>query len=215
MEKKEVQNDGKKGFRNLIAVVNNLPLESLLKNAEDLLKHFEENVASEQSGSNKINKLADSQSPEKSGKKTDKGNNEQENGSAMASILKLVIKLLKMIIASRPVVNSLYGTDIATNGSVSSASIPSETTPRDNAMSEQDSEQDALKKTLAQFDPDEFKILFDHLVDVAVEDGELTPEETTELLNVGIQGGLGTEDDICAIVGKKLILHSIQAKKNK
>ena len=194
MGKNEVQNEEKKGFRNLIAVVNDLPLESLLKNAEDLLNDIEGNDASKQSDSNKINKLAD------------KGNNEQENGSAMASLLKLVIKLLKMIIASRPVVNSLYGTDNATNGSVSNVGVPSEATPRDNVMSKQD----ALKKTLAQFDPDEFKILFDHLVDVAVEDGELTPEETTELLNVGIQGGLGTENDIRAIVGKKLISHKIQ-----
>ena len=70
----------------MIAVVNDLPLESLLKNAEDLLNDIEGNDASKQSDSNKINKLSD------------KGNNEQENGSAMASLLKLVIKLLKMII---------------------------------------------------------------------------------------------------------------------
>lgn len=202
MGKNEVQNEEKKGFRNLIAEVNDLPLENLLNKAEDLLNDLEGNVASEQSDSQKINKLA----ANRHDNKKDKDKNGNENGSAMASILKLVIKLLKMIIASRPVVNSLYGTDNATNGSVSNVGVPSETTPRDNVMSKQD----ALKKTLAQFDPDEFKILFDHLVDVAVEDGELTPEETTELLNVGIQGGLGTEDDIRAIVGKKLILHKIQ-----
>ena len=138
----------KKGFQQIMAAVNELPLDKILDQAETLLTKLSDNSASEKTMSNKL--LGDTDNIEKG-----------TDGNLMQGLLKGVIKLLKLIIASRPVANSLLNTNVTPNALASN-----------DPMSP-----DEMNVPNCDINKQEKLEMFDKWLEIAIENGELTPDD--------------------------------------